>query len=145
MRKYIIFGLVLIIIIGGIFIPKRFKNKENIVKFKQVDEVDVPEKIMEMLPQYIMEERALTCKYRDDIYVIVTRGEKKSKGFFVDIDKIVREDYEDGKFELTVHSLFIDPKPQEVLPQEYDYPAIIVKTKLKDMPREVHLDIMYVD
>lgn len=36
-----------------------------------------------MLPKYIMEERALTCKYRDDIYVIVTRGEKKVTGFFL--------------------------------------------------------------
>lgn len=145
MKKYLIFGLVLVVILGIIIVPKFMGDAENTVKFKQLDEEDVPEKIMEMLPKYVMEERALTCKYRDDIYVIVTRGEKKSKGFFVDIDKIVREDYEDDQFNLRVYSQFIDPKPQEVLPQEYDYPVIIVKTNLKDMPEEVHLEIEYVD
>lgn len=145
MKKYVIFGLVLIIIAGIFIVPRFIGDGENIVKFKQVDEEDVPEKIMEMLPKYVMEERALTCKYRDDIYVIVTRGEKKSKGFFVDIDKIVREEDEDDKFSLIVYSQFIDPNPQEVLPQEYDYPAIIVKTNLKDMPQEVHLEIEHVD
>lgn len=145
MKKYVIFGLVLIIIVGIFIVPRFIGDGENTVKFKQVDEEDVPEKIMEMLPKYVMEERALTCKYRDDIYVIVTRGEKKSKGFFVDIDKIVREEDEDDKFSLIVYSQFIDPNPQEVLPQEYDYPAIIVKTNLKDMPQEVHLEIEHVD
>lgn len=145
MKKYVIFGLVLIIIAGIFIVPRFIGDGENTVKFKQVDEEDVPEKIMEMLPKYVMEERALTCKYRDDIYVIVTRGEKKSKGFFVDIDKIVREEDEDDKFSLIVYSQFIDPNPQEVLPQEYDYPAIIVKTNLKDMPQEVHLEIEHVD
>ncbi len=98
-----------------------------------------------MLPKYIMEERALTCKYRDDIYVIVTRGEKKSQGFFVDIEKIVKEKHSKDKYDIVVYAKFIDPDPNEVLPQEYDYPFIIVKTNLKAMPEQVHLDIEYVD
>ncbi len=44
-----------------------------------------------------------------------------------------------------VYAKFIDPDPNEVLPQEYDYPFIIVKTNLKAMPEQVHLDIEYVD
>ncbi len=145
MRRYLIFGLALIIIMGSLIAPKIIRGKEGLIKFKQVSEEDIPEKILEMLPKYIMEERALTCKYRDDIYVIVTRGEKKSQGFFVDIEKIVKEKHSKDKYDIVVYAKFIDPDPNEVLPQEYDYPFIIVKTNLKAMPEQVHLDIEYVD
>ena len=145
MRKYLIFGLVLIIIMGSLLLPKILGEKEDLVKFKALDIEDVPEKIVEMLPQYVMEERALTCKYRDDIYVIVTRGEKKSVGYFVDIEKIVREEYTKDNFDIVVYAKYIDPNPNEVLPQEYDYPAIVVKTNLKSMPQQIHLDIEYLE
>lgn len=145
MKKYLIFGLALIIIMGGLIAPKILKGTEGTVKFKEMEEGDIPEKIVEMLPKYIMEERALTCKYRDDIYVIVTRGEKKSQGFSVDIEKIIMEKYSKDKFDIVVHAKFMDPKPDEVLPQEYDYPYIVVKTNLKSMPEQIHLDIEYID
>lgn len=145
MKRYLIFGLALIVIIGSLIVPKILKGKEDTVRYKVVEEEDIPEQIVDMLPKYIMEERALTCKYKDDIYVIVTRGEKKSKGFSVDIDKIVREKHSKDKFQITVYAKFEDPKPDEVLPQEYDYPFIIVKTRLKQMPEQVNLEIEYID
>ncbi len=145
MKRYVIVGLVLIIIMGSLLLPKILGEREDLVKFKALDIEDVPDKIVEMLPQYVMEERALTCKYRDDIYVIVTRGEKKSVGYFVDIEKIVREEYTKEHFDIVVYAKYIDPNPNEVLPQEYDYPAIIVKTNLKEMPQQIHLDIEYLE
>lgn len=145
MKKYVIFGVALLIIISSLFVPKIMKDKEDLIKFKALDMEEVPEKIMEMLPKYVMEERALTCKYRDDIYVIVTRGEKKSHGYFVDIEKIVKEKYTKENFDLVVYAKYIDPNPNEVLPQEYDYPVIVVKTNLKSMPDQIHLDIEYLD
>lgn len=126
-------------------VAKLLGDGEDLVKFKPLEMEEVPDKIVEMLPQYVMEERALTCKYRDDVYVIVTRGEKKSLGFFVDIEKIVKEKISDDKFDLVVYAKYIDPNPNEVLPQEYDYPTIIVKTNLKEMPEQIHLDIEYLD
>lgn len=145
MKRYLIFGLALVIIMGSLIVPKIIKGKEGLIKFKELEEKDIPEKIVEMLPKYIMEERAMTCKYRDDIYVVVARGEKKSKGFFVDIEKIVKESPSKDKFDIVVYAKFIDPDPNEILPQEYDYPFIIVKTNLKSMPENIHLDIEYVD
>ena len=145
MKKYLLVGLALIIILGSLIMPKVLKGKDTKVKYKAVEVDDIPDKIMEMLPKYVMEERALTLKYRDEIYVIVTRGEKKSMGFFVDIDKILIEGNKKGEFDLVVYAEFIDPRPDEVLEQQYDYPYIIVKTKLKNMPQEVHLDITYID
>lgn len=145
MKKYLIFGLALIIILGGLIAPKMIKGKSGTVSFKTLDVEDLPVEIREALPKYIMEERALTCKYKDDIYVIVTRGEKKSRGYFVDIDKIVKENYDSDKFDLVVYAKFIDPNPNEIVGQEYEYPVIVVKTNLKTMPQAVHLDIEYVD
>ncbi|MBC8589727.1 protease complex subunit PrcB family protein [Lachnospiraceae bacterium NSJ-29] len=144
-KRYLIFGLALIIIIGSLIAPKIIKGNKGLVKFKVVEDDEIPEQIVEMLPKYIMEERALTCKYRDDIYIVVTRGEKKSLGYSVDIDKILKESYGKDKFDIVVYAKFTDPNPDEIQPQEYDYPYIIVKTKLKSMPEQIHLDVEYVD
>lgn len=144
-KKYLIIGLVFIIILGLLIVPKILKNPDGEVSFKTMDKEELPREILEALPKYVMEERALTCKYKDDIYVIVTRGEKKSKGFFVDIENIAKESYGEDKYDLIVYAKFIDPNPNEIVSQEYDYPVIVVKTNLKTMPQAVHLDVEYLD
>lgn len=145
MKKYQIITLAIIVLIGALFVPKMLKGSDNEVKFKVVNEEDVPEQITEMLPKYLMEERALTCKYKDEIYVIVTRGEKNSKGYEVDIEGMTKEKYTKEIYDLVVYAKFMDPDPNEIVEQEYDYPFIVVKTNLKNMPEEVHLDIQYKD
>ena len=145
MKRNQIIALAIILIIGILFTPKLLRGNEGQIKFKTVKEEEIPEKVSEMLPKYLMEERALTCKYRDDIYVVVTRGEKNSKGYLVEIDQIVKEKYTKDVFDIVVYAKFTDPDPNEIVEQEYDYPYIVVKTNLKNMPEEVHLDIEYVD
>ena len=145
LKKYQIIALAIILLIGALFVPKMLKGSDNLVKFKVVDEEEIPDQITEMLPKYLMEERALTCKYKDDIYVIVTRGEKNSKGYLVDIEEITKEKYTKEVYDLVVYAKFLDPDPNEIVDQEYDYPFIVVKTNLKVMPEEVHLDIDYKD
>jgi hypothetical protein len=145
LKRYLIVGLILIVILGALIVPKILKSNDNEVSFKVIDKEELPTEIQEALPKYIMEERALTCKFKDEIFVIVTRGEKKSKGYFVDIESIEKEYYGEDKFDLVVKAKFIDPKPDEIVTQEYDYPIIVVKTNLKEMPQAVHLDIEYAD
>ncbi|WFA09135.1 protease complex subunit PrcB family protein [Tissierella sp. Yu-01] len=145
MKRYLIVGLILIIILGALIVPKILKSNDNEVKYKVIDKEELPTEIQEALPKYIMDERALTCKFKDEIYVIVTRGEKKSKGYFVDIESIEKEFYGEDKFDLIVNAKFIDPNPNEIVTQEYDYPMIVVKTNLKEMPQAVHLDIEYIE
>lgn len=145
MKRYLIVGLILIVILGALIVPKILKSNDNEVKYKVIDKEELPTEIQEALPKYIMDERALTCKFKDEIYVIVTRGEKKSKGYFVDIESIEKEFYGEDKFDLIVNAKFIDPNPSEIVTQEYDYPMIVVKTNLKEMPQAVHLDIEYIE
>ena len=143
MKRNQIIALAIILIIGALFIPKMLKRNEGDIKFKVVNEDEIPEKISEMLPKYLMEERALTCKYGDEIYVVVTRGEKNSKGYLVEIDQIIKEKYSKEVFDIVIYAKFTDPDPNEIVNQEYDYPYTVVKTNLKNMPEEVHLDIEY--
>lgn len=145
MKRNHIIALAIILIIGILFIPKLLRGNEGQIKFKVVKEEEIPEKISEMLPKYLMEERALTCKYRDDIYVVVTRGEKNSKGYLVEIQQILKEKYTKDVFDIVVYAKFTDPDPNEIVEQEYDYPYVVVKTNLKTMPEEVHLDIEYTE
>ena len=145
MKKKYIIALAIIFLVAVLIIPKMLKGKGNGVKFKVVKEEEIPEKIREMLPKYLMEERALTCKYRDEIYIVVTRGEKNTKGFKVELIEINKENHSDGGFELAIQVNFIDPDLNEIVEQEYDYPYIVVKTNLKEMPQEVHLDVTYND
>jgi hypothetical protein len=145
LKRNQIIALAIILVIGILFIPKLLKGNEGQIKFKEVKEEEIPDKISEVLPKYLMEERALTCKYKDDIYVVVTRGEKKSKGYLVEINQIIKEKYSKDVFDIVVYARFTDPDPNEIVEQEYDYPYIVVKTNLKDMPEEVHLDIEYVE
>ncbi len=145
MKRNQIIALAIILIIGILFVPKLLKGREGQIKFKIVKEEEIPDKISEILPKYLMEERALTCKYKDDIYVVVTRGEKNSKGYLVEINQILKEKYSKDRFDIVVYSKFTDPDPNEIVEQEYDYPYIVVKTNLKTMPEEVHLDIEYVE
>lgn len=141
-KKYII-GLIIILAVAALLVPKMLKKNEGLVKFKVVEESDIPAKITEMLPKYLMEERALTCKYQDEIYVVVTRGEKKTRGFEVEIKEIAREKYNSEVFDLVIRAEFTDPDVDEIVEQEYDYPYVVVKTNLKEMPQEVHLDVEY--
>lgn len=145
MKKHQIITLAIILIIGAIFIPRTLKGRNGEIKFKVLEEEDIPEKIAEMLPKYLLEERALACKYGDDIYIVVTRGEKNSKGYFVEIDKITKGADTKDIYDLVVYANFTDPEPNEIVDQEYDYPYVVVKTNLKNMPEEVHLDIEYED
>lgn len=143
MKRYIIFGLVLLVIIGSLLAPKILKHDNEEIKYKIVLKKDIPPKIKEMLPTYIMEERALSCKYEEDVYIIVTRGEKKSRGYGVEIEKIVEENRNGDKFDIKVFAKFRDPNPNEVLPQEYSYPYVIVKTRLKNIPERIYFESSY--
>ena len=122
MKRNQIIALAIILVIGILFIPKLLKGNEGQIKFKEVKEEEIPDKISEVLPKYLMEERALTCKYKDDIYVVVTRGEKKSKGYLVEINQIIKEKYSKDVFDIVVYAKFTDPDPNEYI-TEIQFPV----------------------
>ncbi|QUH25672.1 protease complex subunit PrcB family protein [Serpentinicella alkaliphila] len=123
-------------------VPKYISGGESKVGYIVLDKSEVPQKIQEILPRYRMLERALAAKIEDEVYVIVTRGEKLTAGYAVDIKNIqVLKDNEDEK--LVVQVLFKDPDPDALVAQVLSYPFVVAKTNLKDLPKKIDLEVKY--
>ena len=118
-------------------------ESEQSVQFKTLEEKKIPADITaDVIPEYKSLERALACKIDDDIYVIVTRGEKPTSGFGVMIDKMVLEEKEE-KTNLIVYAAFDDPQQETAISQIITYPVSVVKTDLKRLPDSIELRIQY--
>ncbi len=142
--KLLIMVIVIIVAVALLvrYVPRLISGGDKQVSYAVLEEAEVPEKIVQILPRYKMLERALAAKVEDQVYVIVTRGEKLTGGYMVDIDKIVVEKDND-ETKLVVHAIFTDPKPEELVPQVPSYPYIIVKTDLKELPKKIDLQVTY--
>jgi len=113
------------------------------VKFEKVSEKNLPRQLeAEVLPEYRDLERALACKIDDQIYVIVTRGEKPTTGYEVEIDKISLENKE-NQSNLIVTATFADPAEPENMAQIQSYPIAVVKTDLSGLPDTIELRSEY--
>jgi hypothetical protein len=128
--KAVLYGIIaLILVIGGfLVVPKFLGEKGEPVEFTLVERDEIPEKILDVMPKYVDEERALACKIQDKIYVIATRGENKDYG--VEIEKIEMLKDED-KITMKVYSVYKKP--------ENSHPYIVVETNLKELPDKVEL------
>lgn len=140
-KLFITMVLIIVIAVGLVkFIPKLIFKNDKEVGYMVLNKEQVPEKINEILPRYMMLERALAAKVDDQIYVIVTRGQKLTAGYDVDIEKLelVKEEEETR---LIVHAIFKDPKPDDIVNQAMTHPYAIVKTELKELPKKIHLEV----
>ena len=142
MKKNIIAFIIIIIILGLIFIPKYFRVGDKEVRFKTREKEEIPQKIVDVLPNYLADERALGCKVDEEIFVVVTRGEKNTDGYGVSIDKIEKIKTEED-YQLAIYAVFKDPKPDEIVAQKISYPFTIVKTDLKELPSKIELEVLY--
>ena len=85
--------LAAIVIVFGVLLT----GGEEKIDFEVVKENKIPAEISsDVIPEYRTLERALACRIDDDIYVMVTRGEKPTSGFGVSVDRMALED-KDGK------------------------------------------------
>jgi len=137
----IIVGIVLALLAGY----NLFIKGDDSVEYRVLSEKEVPVEITEnILPEYKKLERALACSIDDKIYVIVTRGEKPTGGFRVDIDKLVLSKEDDTK-KLTVYVIFEDPTQDDIVTQVITHPYQIVEAELKELPDEIELKVQYDD
>lgn len=141
-KTYIAIGII-ILILAILFVPKFLDKGDQKVKYKVLESSEIPEKIKEILPKYLAEERALTCRLNDEIYVLVTRGEKQTGGYKVDVDKIMMEQRTKDDFDLVVYAKFKDPDTNDIVAQGFSYPFTIVKTNLNKMPESIRLEVEY--
>lgn len=142
MKKVLIIILIAIIL-SLIFFPKFIKEGDGKVKFETLGKNEIPQKITDILPSYLANERALGCKIGDEVYIIVTRGEKKTEGYSVTIDRIEKDTNGKDEYGLTIYALFKDPKPDDIVAQKISYPFTIVKTNLDILPSTIELEVLY--
>lgn len=142
-KKWIAAVIVLLAAGIAVFLCLRIFDGTKEIGFEKVDADDLPREITsEILPQYKTLERALACCIDDDIYVIVTRGEKPASGFKVEIDHLTLEEKEGGST-LIVYARFKDPDKKTAFSQIITYPSAVVSTDLGNLPEDIELRIQY--
>ena len=90
--KGMVYGICLIIFIlaGFIILPKMFGEDIKAVDYVIVQRDSIPDKILDMMDDYIDQERALATIIDGKVYVIVTRGQNEEYG--IDVEKINLQD-----------------------------------------------------
>lgn len=142
--KKILSVIALILFIIALFYFFRYfrgKGAKN-VGFEKIEPENIPAQINEVLPNYRIREKALVCRINDEIFVVVTRGEKNTAGYDVGIKKLTLSNV-DGQKVLTVFAEYTDPKPGDVTAQVLTYPFIVVKTEMTELPEKVVLEKEY--
>lgn len=143
MKKIITIIAIIVFIAALLFFFQYFRGKSaQNVSFEKIDTENIPAQINQVLPNYRMKEKALVCRINDEIYVVVTRGEKNTAGYDVDIDKLALDNV-NGEKVLTVYAVYTDPQPGDVTAQILTYPFTVVKTDMKELPQKVILEKEY--
>lgn len=143
MKKIVTAVAIVVFIAAILFFFRYFRGKgAQDVNFESIEPENIPRQISEVLPNYRMKEKALVCRINDEIYVVVTRGEKSTAGYDVEIDKLTLSD-EEGEKVLTVYAKYTDPKPGDVTAQILTYPFTVVKTDMTELPQKVILEKEY--
>lgn len=143
-KRCVIIAMILVAaaVLAAITAPRFLRGEEN-VEFQEIREEKIPVEIStDVLPEYKTLERALACVSGNDVYVVVTRGEKPTSGFGVKIDRMVIEE-NNGNKNLIVYAEFSDPKKESPISQIITYPLCIVKTNLTYLPDNIELRIQY--
>lgn len=143
MKKIVTAVAIVVFIAAILFFFRYFRGKgAQDVNFESIEPENIPRQISEVLPNYRMKEKALVCRINDEIYVVVTRGEKSTAGYDVEIDKLTLSN-EEGEQVLTVYAEYTDPKPGDVTAQILTYPFTVVKTDMTELPQKVVLEKEY--
>lgn len=109
------------------------------VEFQQLANDKVPQTIeKDVIPEYRELERALGCLVDGKVYVVVTRGEKPTAGYDLEIEKIRLEKTEKGS-NMVVTALFQEPTEGEAVSQIITYPYKVAETELTELPATIEL------
>lgn len=115
------------------------------VGFEQVAKDKVPKAIeTDVIPEYRDLERALGCLIDGKVYVVVTRGEKPTAGYEVNIEKM-RLENEKGKTNLKVYAKFTEPEEGKAVSQIITYPYAAASTELTALPDTIELIVKYAE
>jgi len=111
--------------------------KSGDINFSIIDPARAPGKIGDLVNKLKTSESASLAEEDGGTYVLFTRGEKRTVGFDVKIEKITQAVGAGDKTTATVRVLFTDPKPGQVVTQSVSYPLVLAKLDTGKKPDEV--------
>jgi len=141
-KIFLVIILIILLVAVALFAMNHFSGDEA-VEFNVLGDNEIPQDIVgQVIPEYRDLERALACVVGDKVYVLVSRGEKPTSGFDVNIDKMVLEE-KDGVKNLAIYANFVDPEPGVALTQILTYPLKVAETELTKLPDQIELRVQY--
>ncbi len=106
------------------------------VTFKAVTITEAPEEIRKAVKENRDKEKATVYTVDREVYIVITRGEKTTGGYSVEVSDIDKYILGEDKFAITVKVEYKDPEPGQPVTQAITYPFSIVKVDLKDIPMD---------
>lgn len=104
------------------------------VAFSRVSMTEAPQEIRKAVEENREKEKAAVYVFDQEVYIVITRGEKPTGGYGVEVVDIDKYILDEDRFAVKVKVKYIDPEPGQPVTQAITYPFIIVKTDLKDIP-----------
>ena len=148
--KAVIIILILALLCAAAFCVTRYDLLGNIgegkkIEFKELEDKKIPQNIeREIIPEYRELERALGCLLDEKVYVGVSRGEKPTAGYDVFI-KEMRLEEKDGKSNLKVYAVFVEPEKDVAVSQVSTFPYTVAIAELDVLPDTIELISEYDD
>lgn len=102
---------------------------EKKLPFKKIGVNEAPTAVQELLERSRELELAQTITLGDQTYLVVTRGEKRTGGYGVDIESMV-----DSGEEIVVAVKYQDPAPGAIVTQVITYPAVLAVMHKAEKP-----------
>jgi ribosomal protein L35AE/L33A len=134
MRRY---GLVLLLLLFVFAISACSRMPEVVdVAYRKITVFEAPQQIRDMLENTKEQESASVYVVDRVVYILITRGEKMTGGYGVNVVDIDKHILGEDRFGITVRVEYTDPKPGQPVTQAITYPFVIVKTELIDIPMD---------
>lgn len=102
--------------------------------YKIIEKNEAPEEVQEWIEKNKYEENHTIVKTNQRTYVIITRGEKRTGGYGIDISSVEEKDNV-----IYILVKYMDPDPEDIVIQTVTYPYIIVE--LEETEKEIRIII----
>lgn len=111
--------------------------KAGDINFSIIDPAGAPGKIGDLVNRLKTSESASLAEEDGDTYVLVTRGQQRTGGYDVKLEKVTQAVGAGNKTTATIRVLYTDPKPGQGLIQSITYPLILAKLDIGKKPDEI--------
>lgn len=111
--------------------------KSGDINFSIIDPAGAPGKIGDLVNKLKTSESASLAEEDGGTYVLVTRGQQRTGGYDVKLEKVTQSVGAGNKTTATVRVIYTDPKPGQGVIQSITYPLVLAKLDTGKKPDEI--------